>query len=345
VTFLRHAFAILVLPFTVTAIVPAIALIWRGTPYVRIDPLAALVTAVVALIPLAFVAWTIGLFAVTGRGTLAPWDPTEKLVVRGPYRHVRNPMILGVMGILIAEAVITRSGVITIELALFVLANTTYIPIREERALLERFGEEYETYARNVPRWAPRLTAWDGKDDGVPRRSPDDLVMVQIPIEHARGLVTVFVLAVLALVVFLGMAVWSAVADGPSLIWVMLAGAVAWALLDLRDAWVDAFRDPPPPQVFGRMHPDGKTFELREEPDSRPVAGWRFVRRDKGTFVLMRKRLVSRGLVKGLRPKHRPFRMAVLYEPQGKPDDDGWIRYPASAAWEDPPGEWRPVKA
>lgn len=344
-TFLRHAIAVLVLPFTVTVVIPAVALVWRGEPYVRIDPLAALVTGIVGLIPLAFVVWTIGLFAVTGRGTLAPWSPTERLVVRGPYRYVRNPMIMGVMGVLIAEAVITQSGVIALELAVFVLANTTYIPIREERDLLARFGAEYEVYARNVPRWAPRLTAWTGKDDGVPRRSPDDLVWVTIPAERVRGVFVVYVLSVVALIVFLALAVWSAVGDGPGVGWLLVSGVVAWALLDLRDAWVDALRDPPPELVFGRLHDDGSTFELRDGPDGKPVAGWRFVRRDKGAFVLMRKRLASRALVKRLRPEHRPFRMALSYEPQGKPDGEGWICYPASAAWEDPPGAWRPVDA
>ena len=49
--------------------------------------------------------WTNRLFATIGHGTLAPWNPPEKLVVRGVYRHVRNPMITGVFCILLGEAV------------------------------------------------------------------------------------------------------------------------------------------------------------------------------------------------------------------------------------------------
>ena len=52
---------------------------------------------------------TVFLFATRGRGTLAPWDPPSRLVVTGPYRYVRNPMIVGVIFIIIAESLVFRS--------------------------------------------------------------------------------------------------------------------------------------------------------------------------------------------------------------------------------------------
>src|SRR5437667_27366 len=52
---------------------------------------------------------TIALLGRLGEGTLAPWDPTTKLVIAGPYRHVRNPMIVGVAMILLGEAAIFGS--------------------------------------------------------------------------------------------------------------------------------------------------------------------------------------------------------------------------------------------
>ena len=58
--------------------------------------------------------WTVRLFARIGRGTLAPWDPTERLVVEGPYAHVRNPMITGVLAVLLGEALIFGSTAIAI---------------------------------------------------------------------------------------------------------------------------------------------------------------------------------------------------------------------------------------
>lgn len=342
---LRHVIAVLVLPFTVTVVIPAAAVAWRGAPYVRAAPPVVIGAGVLGALAVLLVAWTVGLFGAVGKGTLAPWAPPQRLVVRGPYRHVRNPMMLGVMGILLAAALATQSALVAGELALFVLVNAISVPVVEERGLLARFVRDYEVYARNVPRWAPRLTAWRGADDGLARRAPDDLVLATLPRERVRGLVVVHTLVSAALVGLVLLLVGEKLSFGPGALWVLLALAVAWALLDLRDAWIDALHDPPPQQVFGRMHDDGRTFELREEPGGRPVAGWRFVRRDKGAFVLMRKRLASRALVRSVRPTDRPFRMAVLYEPEGRPDAEGWIRYPASAAWEDPPGAWQAVRA
>src|SRR5262249_24886217 len=101
-------------------------------------------------------------FFTVGKGTLAPWNPTQRLFVRGVYRHVRNPMISGVFAILLGEAVTAASFPLLCWLAVFVAANAVYIPIVEEPGLVKRFGEEYEIYRRNVRRWIPRLTPWPG---------------------------------------------------------------------------------------------------------------------------------------------------------------------------------------
>jgi protein-S-isoprenylcysteine O-methyltransferase Ste14 len=109
---------------------------------------------------LGFLAWTVGLFAVFGRGTLAPWNPTDRLVVRGPYRHVRNPMISGVALALLGEAVLLGAPALLAWFALFFLANVLFIPLVEERGLEQRFGEDYLVYKRNVPAWVPRYRGW-----------------------------------------------------------------------------------------------------------------------------------------------------------------------------------------
>jgi len=95
-----------------------------------------------------------------GRGTLAPWDPPRSLVISGPYRYVRNPMISGVVLILIAESLVLRS-VAHGEWALFVtVINLVYIPLLEEPVLEQRFGDEYREYALHVGRLIPRLRPW-----------------------------------------------------------------------------------------------------------------------------------------------------------------------------------------
>ena len=115
----------------------------------------ALVAAGVAL-----VAWTATLFARIGRGTIAPWDPTRRLVVLGPYRHVRNPMISGVLAILLGEAAIFGSLPLLLWFAGVFAVNAVYLPLVEEPGLRRRFGPEYDEYRANVPRWLPRLRPW-----------------------------------------------------------------------------------------------------------------------------------------------------------------------------------------
>lgn len=103
---------------------------------------------------------TITLFSRAGEGTLAPWDPTRKLVVRGPYLRVRNPMITGVSLVILGEGLALGSVPILIEFGLFALANAIFIPLFEEPGLVRRFGDEYVEYRRAVPRWIPRRTPW-----------------------------------------------------------------------------------------------------------------------------------------------------------------------------------------
>ncbi|HAE43711.1 MAG TPA: isoprenylcysteine carboxylmethyltransferase family protein [Clostridiales bacterium] len=105
-------------------------------------------------------ALTIRMFVLIGEGTLAPWDPTRKLVTCSLYGHVRNPMILGVLITLLGEAMLFTSFRIGAWAALFFIINTLYFICSEEPGLERRFGAEYVEYKQNVPRWIPRLEAW-----------------------------------------------------------------------------------------------------------------------------------------------------------------------------------------
>ena len=155
----RHLLAIGLLPVTVTAVVPALIL-WRSSAAVAAWPLAVLGIALIAS-GLALVVWTVTLFLTVGRGTLAPWDPTSRLVVRGPYRHVRNPMISGVLAILLGEAALFGSVPLLFWFAAAFAVNAVYFPLVEEPGLRRRFGDEYDAYRANVPRWLPRLRPWE----------------------------------------------------------------------------------------------------------------------------------------------------------------------------------------
>ena len=108
--------------------------------------------------------WTVSLFTRFGDGTPAPWNPPKKLVIRGPYRHVRNPMITGVLLILLAEAFLFQSLPLAAWMVFFFVGNAIYFPLVEAKGLEERFGEDYRVYKANVPRWIPRPRAWSGEE-------------------------------------------------------------------------------------------------------------------------------------------------------------------------------------
>ena len=92
----------------------------------------------------------------------APWDPPARLVITGLYRHVRNPMIMGVFCVLLAEVLAFQSTALAAWTAFAVALNLFYIPLSEEPALEHRFGDRYREYKRNVPRWIPRRAPWLG---------------------------------------------------------------------------------------------------------------------------------------------------------------------------------------
>ena len=116
-----------------------------------------LIGIIVGLAGIILLFYTITLFGRFGNGTLAPWHPTQKLVIVGPYRFVRNPMISGVFFILIGESLVFHSTSILEWAGLFFLINTTYFILSEEPSLEQRFGDEYRQYKKHVGRWVPRL--------------------------------------------------------------------------------------------------------------------------------------------------------------------------------------------
>lgn len=165
---LRHLLSILLLPFVVTVVVPrwllgmnAATPGWGGAP--AVDGLSRAAGAVVFAIGFGLFAWCVWLFARVGQGTLAPWDPTQRLVAVGPYRHVRNPMIGGVLLMLIGEALLWRSGALALWAGTFLLINHTYFLLSEEPGMERRFGESYRVYRSHVPRWIPRMNPWVGE--------------------------------------------------------------------------------------------------------------------------------------------------------------------------------------
>jgi protein-S-isoprenylcysteine O-methyltransferase Ste14 len=99
-------------------------------------------------------------FAARGRGTLAPVDPPKELVVSGLYRYVRNPMYVGVLSVLLGEALFFRSNALLVYAAGFWTTTHLFVLLYEEPVLRRKFGESYQRYCRTVNRrlpWKPRV--------------------------------------------------------------------------------------------------------------------------------------------------------------------------------------------
>jgi protein-S-isoprenylcysteine O-methyltransferase Ste14 len=103
--------------------------------------------------------WCVFTFALLGKGTPAPFDPPRRLVVRGPYRFVRNPMYIGAALALAGAALLYQSMPLLGYVALFLLATHLFVVIYEEPTLRRSFGPEYQTYCNHVRRWWPRFTS------------------------------------------------------------------------------------------------------------------------------------------------------------------------------------------
>ena len=156
---LRHVAAFLALPFVMAGVIPYFIVRRTHAALAMQWPLLA-VAALLAIAGATLFITSLYEFGTRGRGTLAPWDPPRKLVVHGPYRYVRNPMITGVVLLIATEAALFASQSVGEWALLFAAINAIYIPLLEEPMLAERFGADYEEYCKNVPRLIPRMTPW-----------------------------------------------------------------------------------------------------------------------------------------------------------------------------------------
>ena len=155
ISILKHIRDIIILPFTMTVILPW--LFYNKYQTLFPDSIIFKLLGVVFLISgLALFIWTVYLFWAFGKGTLAPWTPTQKLIIRGPYKYCRNPMISGVFFVLLGETLVLNSINILIIAVVFFIINTIYFIVKEEPDLYKRFGKEYEEYKKNVPMWIPK---------------------------------------------------------------------------------------------------------------------------------------------------------------------------------------------
>jgi len=111
---------------------------------------------IIVIIGTVIALWCVFTFVFIGKGTPAPFDPPRKLVIRGPYRFVRNPMYIGAILTLLGLALFYGSLSILIYAGLFFLATHLFVVLYEEPTLRQLFGSDYETYCGRVRRWWPK---------------------------------------------------------------------------------------------------------------------------------------------------------------------------------------------
>ena len=154
---LGSALFLLIAPGVAAGLVPWLLTGWEST-----DPpvwLAAM-GCVLIVAGAAVLLHSFGRFVVEGHGTPAPVAPTERLVVGGLYRHVRNPMYVAVTSAIAGQALLLGRPWLLAYAAAFWAVCAAFVRFYEEPTLTARYGAEYEAYRQAVPGWRPRLRAW-----------------------------------------------------------------------------------------------------------------------------------------------------------------------------------------
>jgi protein-S-isoprenylcysteine O-methyltransferase Ste14 len=146
-------------PGVMAGLVPLMLTGWDSA-----DPPAVAFWAGVALVVVGVVALVhaFARFVLEGRGTPAPIAPTDRLVVGGQYRYVRNPMYVAVTATIAGQALLLGRWALLLYAALFWAVTATFVRVYEEPTLAARYGAQYDAYRRAVPAWRPRLRPWRG---------------------------------------------------------------------------------------------------------------------------------------------------------------------------------------
>jgi protein-S-isoprenylcysteine O-methyltransferase Ste14 len=156
-------FFLVVAPGIVAGLVPWTISGWRQfSPFFGAEPLRWLGGALIIVgIPILLDSFI--RFAVEGLGTPAPIYPTDSLIVTGVYRRVRNPMYLGVLAIILGQALLLGDIRLVIYGAVVWLACHVFVVTYEEPALRRRYGAQFNQYCAQVRRWLPRLTPYSNR--------------------------------------------------------------------------------------------------------------------------------------------------------------------------------------
>lgn len=149
---------IFLIPGSILLYIPLLLVLWekRGWPYTA-SGMVLLLSLLLLGGGLALLVWAARLLIVEGKGTPAPMDPPVNLVTDGPYRFVRNPMMIGAFAILFGEVLFFESYFILAYFAFFFIGCLIVVPKYEEPQLALKYGGKFVEYKNEVPRWIPNL--------------------------------------------------------------------------------------------------------------------------------------------------------------------------------------------
>ncbi len=156
---------VLILPGNVLITIPFLIFLLTRNSYsyylVGFDNFLFYVAMFFLVLGLFMAIWSVRTFYTKGgEGTPGPWRPVSNLIISGPYRYVRNPMILGVVNLLLFESALFTSISFLLWATVFFVGNIIYFKTFEERELIKRFGTDYENYINEVPMLFPKFTPY-----------------------------------------------------------------------------------------------------------------------------------------------------------------------------------------
>ena len=157
---------VLILPGNVLITIPLLIFLFtRNTySYYLVNPYNFLFYVAMFFLALGLLLaiWSVQTFYTKGGdGTPGPWRPVSNLIISGPYLYVRNPMILGVVDLLLFESALFASIPLLLWAIVFFVTNIIDFKTFEEKELIKRFGANYEDYKNKVPMLFPKFIPYN----------------------------------------------------------------------------------------------------------------------------------------------------------------------------------------
>ena len=159
---------VLILPFNVLITIPLLIFFLTRKNFhydiIRFNNIIFYISLAFLILGAWLAFWSVRTFYIKGGdGTPGPWKPINNLIISGPYKFVRNPMLIGVFFLILFESIFFNSILIFFWFIIFFITNIIYFKIYEEKELIKRFGSDYKDYKNKVPMLFPNFKPYSRK--------------------------------------------------------------------------------------------------------------------------------------------------------------------------------------